>query len=180
MSVRDEHDDDPLACGGDGGGAYASDDPCWRCIDWAFDQVRSLRAQKAELLESCQAQHEAIDHLFAILIERDRNFFPSQSGQPWEALLQGNAAIAAAEKGGGVEMTLTQPKCQCPTKSTNDYLATMIGYARQELKARGHEPNACPGDYQVQLYQRGDQQLWLCSACWLPGDTPIAAEKKEE
>ena len=51
-----------------------------------------------KLLEACKAQHNAIDRLFAELIERDPEFFPSKSGQPWEAIQKGNAAIAEAEE----------------------------------------------------------------------------------
>ena len=54
--------------------------------------------QRDELLKACKAQHEAIDRLFALLISHDSGFFPSKSGQPWQAILQGNAAIAEAEK----------------------------------------------------------------------------------
>lgn len=63
-------------------------------------------AVRAELLAACKAQHEAIDRLFAMLIvatgsdrpsESGMAFLPSQSGQPWEALVAGNAAIARAE-----------------------------------------------------------------------------------
>lgn len=50
------------------------------------------------LLEACKAQHQAIDILFAKLIQLDPNFFPSKSGQPWEAVIQGNAAITKAER----------------------------------------------------------------------------------
>ncbi len=52
------------------------------------------RAKKEpDLLEACKAQHDAIDLLFAKLIQLDPNFFPSKSGQPWAAVQQGNAAI---------------------------------------------------------------------------------------
>lgn len=50
-----------------------------------------------DLYEACEAQHNAIDLLFARLIELDPNFFPSKSGLPWEAVLQGNKAIAKVE-----------------------------------------------------------------------------------
>ncbi|KKL20954.1 hypothetical protein LCGC14_2450300 [marine sediment metagenome] len=52
------------------------------------------RAKKEpDLLEACKAQHDAIDLLFAKLIQLDPTFYPSKSGQPWAALQQGNAAI---------------------------------------------------------------------------------------
>jgi hypothetical protein len=54
-----------------------------------------LIAAAPELLEACKAQHDAMDVLFAMLIERDKTFFPSKS-QTWPAMLQGNAAIARA------------------------------------------------------------------------------------
>ena len=47
-----------------------------------------------DLYEACKAQHKAVDILFAMLIERDKDFFPSKSGEPWEALLKGDKAIA--------------------------------------------------------------------------------------
>lgn len=59
------------------------------------------------LLAACKAQHQAIDRLFCHLIllshEHTPNepFFPSKSGQPWEACQLGNAAIKKAE---GLEM----------------------------------------------------------------------------
>lgn len=56
-----------------------------------------LIAAAPELLEACKAQHEAIDRLFALLIERDPEFFPTKSGQPWEACRLGNEVIKKAE-----------------------------------------------------------------------------------
>ena len=50
-----------------------------------------------KLLEACEAQHQAIDRLFAQLIRLDPDFFPSKSGQPWEAVQKGNTAIAEAK-----------------------------------------------------------------------------------
>lgn len=43
-------------------------------------------------------------------------------------------------------------------------------YRPEEYKARRHEPNECPGDYKVKLYNRDGEFFWLCSACDLPGD----------
>ena len=56
-----------------------------------------LIAAAPDLLEACKSQHEAIDRLFALLISKNDGFFPSKSGQPWEALLRGNKAITKAE-----------------------------------------------------------------------------------
>ncbi len=50
-----------------------------------------------DLYEACKAQHDAIDILLARLIELDHNFFPSKSGKPWEAIIQGNKALAKVE-----------------------------------------------------------------------------------
>lgn len=56
-----------------------------------------LIAAAPALLDACKAQHKAIDLLFAMLIARDENFYPSESGRPWDAIVQGNAAIAKGE-----------------------------------------------------------------------------------
>lgn len=53
-----------------------------------------------EMYEALKAQHDAIDTLFAVLILRDKDFLPSNSGKPWEALVQGNKAIGKAERRG--------------------------------------------------------------------------------
>ncbi|HZO54910.1 MAG TPA: hypothetical protein VFB63_19540 [Bryobacteraceae bacterium] len=57
-----------------------------------------------QLLAACIAQHEAIDRLFAMLIAKtmhaEKPFYPSESGQPWEAIQAGKKAIEAA---GGAE-----------------------------------------------------------------------------
>lgn len=38
----------PLWCRGNGDGQNSSDDPCWSCIEWAFDKLGELlTAQKA-------------------------------------------------------------------------------------------------------------------------------------
>lgn len=57
----------------------------------------NLIAASPELCEALKAQHEAIDILFAMLIVQDKTFFPSKSGKPWEAIVQGNAALAKVE-----------------------------------------------------------------------------------
>lgn len=70
------------------------------------EQPRIENLPASELLAACKAQHEAIDRLFAMLIEATKDqkphgFYPSESGQPWDAIKQGNAAIAKAEGRGG-------------------------------------------------------------------------------
>ena len=57
-----------------------------------------LIAAAPDLLEACEAQHRAIDMLFAMLISKVDGFFPSKSGKPWEAILAGKAAIAKTEQ----------------------------------------------------------------------------------
>ena len=58
----------------------------------------ALIASSPDLYAACKAQHEAIDRLFARLVKLDPTFFPSKSGQPWEALVQGNSALEKAVK----------------------------------------------------------------------------------
>lgn len=53
----------------------------------------------ADLIAACRAQHDAIDVLFAKLIEADPKFLPSRSGQPWAALVQGVKAVTHALHG---------------------------------------------------------------------------------
>jgi hypothetical protein len=54
-----------------------------------------------QLIDAAKAQHEAIDILFAMVIEASRQddppFFPSQSGKPWAALQQARRAVWTAE-----------------------------------------------------------------------------------
>lgn len=63
----------------------------------SFDDNAQLIAASPQLLKACKLQHDAIDILFARLIELDHSFYPSKSGKPWEAILAGNAAIRQAE-----------------------------------------------------------------------------------
>lgn len=64
-----------------------------------------LMVAAPELLAMVKQQHEAIDRLFARLIEvtseQDELFLPSQSGQPWAACVAANALIKRLENGGG-------------------------------------------------------------------------------
>lgn len=62
-------------------------------------------------------------------------------------------------------------RCQCPERGTGAVPASE--YKPEELKARVHEPNACPGDYKLARYRRGDRVLTLCSACDVPGDVDV-------
>jgi hypothetical protein len=58
--------------------------------------AQPIADQRDELLEALKASHEALDRLFARLIEADDGFFPTQSGQPWQAMLKVHAAITKA------------------------------------------------------------------------------------
>ena len=55
----------------------------------------TLIAAAPKLLKACKAQHEVIDTLFAMLIERDDKFFPTKCGF-WPTVLMANATIAEA------------------------------------------------------------------------------------
>lgn len=68
-------------------------------IEEQADANARLIAAAPALLEACKAQHEAIDRLFAVLISNLPMYLPSESGQPWDALKQGNTAIALTKKG---------------------------------------------------------------------------------
>jgi hypothetical protein len=65
-------------------------------------------------------------------------------------------------------------RCECPDRA-GPGMAPEWMYEPEELKARIHEPNACPGDYKLARYRRTStgQVLTLCSACDVPGDEPI-------
>lgn len=54
-----------------------------------------LIAAAPKLLSACQAQHDAIDRLFALCIEHVPGFLPSKSAM-WQACVDGHAAITKA------------------------------------------------------------------------------------
>ena len=56
-----------------------------------------LIAAAPDLLVVAEEYHTALDLLFSKLIVLDPTFFPSQSGQPWDAVVKGHAVIAAAK-----------------------------------------------------------------------------------
>ena len=58
----------------------------------------ALLDASVDLYRACAAQHDAIDRLFAMLVLVKPEFRPSESGQPWRALLAGNAAMDKADK----------------------------------------------------------------------------------
>lgn len=64
--------------------------------------------------------------------------------------------------------------CECPTYGTDAALVRAFGIEPEEEKALDHPEGACPGDYDLTLYRRGDKELWLCSMCCLFGDVRIS------
>jgi len=88
-----KQDDDvecPVACLWEGGGTRGKS---------RQKANARLIAAAPELLKACKAQHVAIDRLAAMLaINLPEGFFLAESGQPWQAIQQGKAAIALAEK----------------------------------------------------------------------------------
>ncbi len=54
--------------------------------------------EKEEIIDVLKQQHEAIDILFAMLIQRDSEFYPSKSGKAWDACVKGNALIKKLSK----------------------------------------------------------------------------------
>ena len=65
--------------------------------DISLDEVILYVNSHEALLNACKKQHDAIDYLFALLIEKDRKFRPSKSFA-WGACLEGNEAIRQAEE----------------------------------------------------------------------------------
>ena len=65
-------------------------------LELANKNTQRAKETVAILLSACRAQHDAIDRLFARLVLAEPGFFPSQSGQPWAALVEGNKAIREA------------------------------------------------------------------------------------
>lgn len=66
-----------------------------------------------------------------------------------------------------------KPRCECPKQSDPMYMGS---YDPAVLDSRGHAPGQCPND-DVRCFIRGDQILWLCSACDQPGDVPATEFK---
>jgi hypothetical protein len=82
------------------------------CIDGSVARplgARIVRACNAhdDLVRAVEAQHDAIDLLFAMLIrltgkyesQGEALFYPSQSGRPWEACVLGHKALAKLKGG---------------------------------------------------------------------------------
>lgn len=62
-------------------------------------------------------------------------------------------------------------KCECPNLSV--VTMPISWYEPEEYKALNHEPNKCPGDYEMEHVNRNGKIMWLCSACTLPGDINV-------
>lgn len=54
--------------------------------------LRSVNNHK-NLVDICKKQHDAIDLLFSLLIEKDKTFFPSKCGDPWKTFLMANHVL---------------------------------------------------------------------------------------
>ena len=80
------------------GGKYAVDSSAFEgSVKSLVDQFVGKPASLLEQMIAMQEAHDAIDMLFARLIEADRGFRPSESGQPWEAAQKLLAAIEHAK-----------------------------------------------------------------------------------
>ena len=62
-------------------------------------QKYALEQNIDELVSAVKSQHDAIDILFAMLIARTKDFYPSESGKPWEAMKLGQQALKNAKGG---------------------------------------------------------------------------------
>ena len=58
----------------------------WQHLEVVEDERNNLLIVNKELLEACKEAQEAIDILFAMLIESKEGFYPSKSGKPWKAI----------------------------------------------------------------------------------------------
>lgn len=77
-------------------GCKTSIDPQRASLGYKIDYCPKHSACE-DMYEALKAQQKAIDILFAKLIELDKTFFPSKSGQPWEAIIQGKKALAKVD-----------------------------------------------------------------------------------
>lgn len=71
-------------------------------------------------------------------------------------------------------------RCECPTYGQDSAYVRLFGVEPEEEKALDHPEGACPGDHDLALYQRSDEQLWLCSMCCLIGDVRISRNTRVE
>lgn len=64
-------------------------------------------------------------------------------------------------------------KCECDEQAAVPLLAGW--YSDEEKAAWGHAPGKCPCTADLKQYYRDGKLMWLCSACCLSSDTPVAA-----
>jgi hypothetical protein len=71
-------------------------------LNAAAREIERLRPLAQELLASCKELHQALDIMFAMMIQRtlqDENpFYPTTSGRPWAACCAGHRLIQRAER----------------------------------------------------------------------------------
>ncbi len=58
-----------------------------------------MAALAPDMAETLKAQHNAIDTLFAMLIEVKPGFYPSKSGEPWAAVQKAKIILDHLERG---------------------------------------------------------------------------------
>ena len=96
-----EKAEDPMS-----GEVYVFGASCFKAVKKAIEEKskideKSLLEAAPLLLAACEAAHEALDRMFAHALmssPKDKPFDPSKCGQPWEAMLKVNDAIARAKK----------------------------------------------------------------------------------
>jgi hypothetical protein len=67
-------------------------------------------------------------------------------------------------------------KCQCP-ETGNVSPEDEFMYSKEERTGMNHKPNECKGTNDLKLYERNGKKIWLCSCCFIPGDTEIEESK---
>lgn len=67
---------------------------------------------------------------------------------------------------------MNKVKCECPLLQVANPIMDQF-YLPEEQKARNHAPNECEGDFDLIMYWRKGNYIWLCSACNLPGDVAV-------
>jgi hypothetical protein len=70
----------------------------WVPADAIREIAQPIADERDEYREALDSAHKALDLLFARLIVAEDGFLPTQSGQPWEAMLQVHAILAKYPK----------------------------------------------------------------------------------
>lgn len=63
-------------------------------------------------------------------------------------------------------------KCECPEEGFVP-VGNEHQYLPEEKSGMNHEAGKCKGTNDIKLYKRGDEELHLCSCCWLLGDIEV-------